>query len=73
MRYVLGNVRISQAQLLRHPGHSEGGFMEEAFRLHKAALKIWRATLGEGHHKTADAYHKMGWHLFRRQEYEEAR
>ncbi|KAF2685916.1 TPR-like protein, partial [Lentithecium fluviatile CBS 122367] len=50
MLYVLGNVRISQNQL------------NEAYSIHKRALKNWRVTYGDEHHKTGDAWHKKGWH-----------
>ncbi len=52
-KYVLGNVRIDQGRL------------PEAFDLHQSALACWRNTLGEEHHKTGDAWHKMGWHFAR--------
>jgi len=53
MKYVLGNVRIDHARL------------DEAFDLQQSALACWRKTLGEEHHKTGDAWHKMGWHFMR--------
>ncbi|EFR04153.1 SesB protein [Nannizzia gypsea CBS 118893] len=60
MKYVLGNVRIDQNRL------------DEAFELHKSALKCWRQTQ-EQHHKTGDAWHKVGWHYARLGCWNEAR
>ncbi|KAK2741130.1 hypothetical protein FQN57_005731 [Myotisia sp. PD_48] len=52
--YVLGNLRIDQ------------GRPDEAYELHTKAFQNWEKTLGTEHHKTADAYHKLGWHLSRK-------
>ncbi|KAK1833470.1 hypothetical protein QBC39DRAFT_346112 [Podospora conica] len=61
MKYVLGNVRISQNRL------------DEAFELHKGSLACWKITLGEHHHKVGDCYHKVGWHHARLSQWNEAR
>lgn len=61
MKYVLGNVRIDQ------------GRMDDAFTLHKSARDCWLVTFGKEHHKTGDAWHKVGWHLCRMERWEEAR
>jgi TolA-binding protein len=61
MLYVLGNVRISQKRL------------DEAYSLHKRTINCWLKTYGEEHHKTGDAWHKLGWHEARLRNFEEAR
>jgi len=58
--YVLGNVRISQNRL------------DDAFDLHKRALQCWIKTYGKEHHKTGDAYHKVGWHFMQSEKYIDA-
>jgi hypothetical protein len=62
MRYVLGNVRISQSRL---DSVNRARLLQEAFSLHEATLDIWLQTLEKEHHKTGDAYHKLGWHHLR--------
>lgn len=54
--YWFGNVRIGQNRL------------DEAFNMHLRAVKLWKVTYGD-HHRTGDAYHKLGWHLARRRDY----
>ncbi|KAJ5414876.1 hypothetical protein N7509_000210 [Penicillium cosmopolitanum] len=59
--YVLGNIRVGQ------------GLLDEAYELHLKTVRNWEVTFGTAHHKTADAYHKIGWHLSRMGEDEKAR
>ncbi|EPE09075.1 pfs domain-containing protein [Ophiostoma piceae UAMH 11346] len=59
-KYILGNVRMRQGRL------------EEAFLLHQSALDNWGITKGVKHHKTGDAWHKIGWHRTQRHEWDDA-
>lgn len=74
MRYVLGNVRISQSALTDPESVRDSqSALEEAHILHQKALKCWRVVMGEYHHKTGDAWHKNGWHLARKGQFQDAR
>jgi len=55
--YTLGNVEIALDE------------MANAFETHKQVLKLWKASLGDRHHKTADICHKLGWHLNQQRKY----
>jgi hypothetical protein len=52
-------------------GQKEGAAIKfaEAAETHTQAFKLYNITLGPRHHKTADALHKIGWHLHRNREY----
>ena len=58
--YALGNVQIGK------------GKYEEAYRTHAQVLKIFKASVGIRHHRTADICHKLGWHLNRNGNYTSA-
>ena len=45
--YAIGNIKVSQGQV------------EEGLIWHKKALSHYAKTIGQGHHRTADAYHKL--------------
>ncbi|CVK99417.1 uncharacterized protein FMAN_02259 [Fusarium mangiferae] len=62
---ALGNVEISQARSLTEKGRkkeSEAKY-KEAMETHLQSLKLYIQTIGPRHHRTADTYHKVGWHL----------
>ncbi|KAI0469332.1 hypothetical protein F4859DRAFT_523125 [Xylaria cf. heliscus] len=61
MNYVLGNVYIAQQR------------EAEGFNCHKLALACWRKTMGEDHHKTGDAWHKLGCHFYRQRHFGDAK
>lgn len=73
--YSLGNALIAQAQILTADGDQKAAEMkfQEAMEYHFKVVRLWTITLGGKHHKTADAMHKAGWHLHRRQEYGKAK
>ncbi|KXX77252.1 Protein SERAC1 [Madurella mycetomatis] len=58
--YPLGNLQIAR------------GEMDNAFKTHSDALRIYRLSLGDKHHRTADLCHKVGWHHHARKEYAQA-
>lgn len=65
--FSLGNIQIAQAEKLDEadkPDDAKAKF-QEAYETHAQALRLYKATLGPNHHKTADAYHKIAWHLHR--------
>ncbi|KAI1391821.1 uncharacterized protein F4822DRAFT_106017 [Hypoxylon trugodes] len=71
---ALGNVQISQAIALTEEGkkkESEAKY-EEAMETHLQSLKLYTLTIGPKHHRTADTYHKVGWHFHRRNNYDAA-
>ncbi|KAI9668709.1 MAG: hypothetical protein M1817_005200 [Caeruleum heppii] len=72
--FSLGNIQIAQGEELLRNGDQAKGIhkLQEAYETHLQALRLYKATIGERHHKTADAYHKLGWHLHRRREYTSA-
>ena len=55
--YALGNVQIGRGKL------------EDAYHTHSQVLKLFKASLGIRHHRTADICHKLGWHLNRNRNY----
>jgi TolA-binding protein len=55
--FALGNVQILQ------------GKISEAFQTHLQAYKLFKATVGDRHHRTADACYKLGWHFHRQRKY----
>lgn len=60
MYFALGNTQIKQQKY------------EEAYETHNSALEMLEDTVGNGHHRFADACYKIGWHLKRKGEYEAA-
>lgn len=69
--YSLGNIQIAQAPTLTQEGkkaEAELNFVE-AMKSQAQVLKLWKIILGERHHKTGDAPHKVGWHLHHKNEY----
>ncbi|EED22769.1 hypothetical protein TSTA_062560 [Talaromyces stipitatus ATCC 10500] len=66
--YILGNVRICQAEdpspLITEEQRKL--WLNDAYNAHYKSLKCLRATLGEEHHKTADAWMRYAWHLEQR-------
>ncbi|KAI1362814.1 hypothetical protein F5Y08DRAFT_354917 [Xylaria arbuscula] len=72
--YSLGNILIGFASQLTLDGFKEKAEAKfsEAMELHGKVLHLWTITLGARHHKTADATHKVGWHLHRINEYDKA-
>jgi hypothetical protein len=73
--YCLGNIHIAQANRLTQEGKKDEAKakLATAMTTHAKVLRLWTITLGSKHHKTADAMHKVGWHLHQRQEYSKAR
>jgi hypothetical protein len=62
---ALGNVQIGQALALTEKGkkkESEARY-KEAMETHLQSLKLYTLTIGPRHHRTADAFHKPGWHF----------
>ncbi|KAF2189239.1 tetratricopeptide repeat domain protein [Zopfia rhizophila CBS 207.26] len=53
LHYALGNVRWSQGQL------------DASFNLHNTCLLQYKGTIGNNHHRTADACHKVAQHYIR--------
>ncbi|KAK9769980.1 putative NB-ARC domain-containing protein [Seiridium cardinale] len=72
--YSLGNIQIAQAEKLTLAGNKNEAESKyaEAMEIHVKVLSLWTITLGARHHKTADAAHKVGWHLHRMNEYQRA-
>jgi tetratricopeptide (TPR) repeat protein len=72
--FTYGNVKISQAYELLANGEDEKGQakLDEAFATHKKTLEHFRKILKDHHHKTADGHYKVGWHLHRLQQYQDA-
>jgi tetratricopeptide (TPR) repeat protein len=72
--FALGNVEISQGQLLISNGHRIEGAakLESAFQTHVKTLHLFTTTLGQKHHKVGDAAHKLACHLDRKREYSKA-
>ncbi|RDW76977.1 hypothetical protein BP6252_05030 [Coleophoma cylindrospora] len=72
--FALGNIQTAQGEEFEKCQDivAARGKYEEAYQTHLQALQIYRATLGERHHKTADAFYKMGCHLHRKRSYFEA-
>lgn len=58
--FALGNTQIRQKKL------------DQAYETHKDALQMLGVTLGQTHHRYADACYKMGWHLRRQSNYHES-
>ncbi len=58
--HVLGNLRVVQGQL------------DEALDFHRRALALFRGTVGNNHHLTADACYSVAKHCIRLREYEDA-
>lgn len=69
--FALGNVETSQATNFTEAGEKEKAVAKykDALATHTQVVKLWETTLGPKHHKTGDAYHKIGWHLHRQKEY----
>lgn len=59
--YAMGNVKIAL------------GCNEQGLIWHKKALSHYLKTIGQGHHRTADAYHKLAEDYFRLGRCHEAR
>lgn len=72
--YCLGNIKIAQSQNLTENGDEElaQAKLSEAMNIHAKVWNLWNITLGVGHHKSADAMHKLGWHFHRIKEYTQA-
>ena len=72
--YCFGNIKIAQAKTLTQNGEKDKAEakLTEAMTIHVKVFRLWTITLGARHHKTADAMHKLGWHLHRRKEYTQA-
>jgi len=51
---------------------AERGLLDDSFSLHQRCLKQYRATVGNNHHRTADACVKVADHFVRIGEYESA-
>ena len=68
---ALGNVQISQALALTQQGEKEESEAKhrEAMETHLQSLKLYELTIGPRHHHTADACHKVAWHLHQRRQY----
>lgn len=49
------------------------GNVTESEQYHERALAHYQRTIGNGHHKTADLFHKMAQHCLRRGELEIAK
>ncbi|KAI1740720.1 TPR-like protein [Xylaria scruposa] len=62
---ALGNVQISQALALTEKGRKKESETKykEAMDTHLQSLKLYTLTIGQRHHRTADTYHKVGWHF----------
>lgn len=69
--FALGNVQTSLGErLLDQEQFEEGNAMlEEALTTHLQTVKLFRATVGDSHHKTGNSLHKIGCHLHRRRDY----
>jgi hypothetical protein len=69
--FALGNVQTSQgAQLLDKEQFEAGNNMlQEALATHRQTLKLFRATVGDGHHKIGNTLYKIGCHLHRMHDY----
>ena len=72
--YTLGNIQISQAYDFQADGREQESNIkfDQAYATHNQTLDLFLKTLKDKHHKTADAYHKVAWHLHRRQDYANA-
>ncbi|OTA54712.1 hypothetical protein K449DRAFT_469394 [Hypoxylon sp. EC38] len=57
---ALGNTQIRQNRL------------DEAYQTHLFSLEMLEETLGKNHHRFADACYKVGWHLYRRGNFEQS-
>jgi hypothetical protein len=60
VQYALGNLEIAK------------GLLDKAFQTHLNTFRAYKMNMGEKHHKTADIYHKIGWHYHVRKEYQKA-
>ncbi|KAM3461571.1 hypothetical protein MY5147_009920 [Beauveria neobassiana] len=69
--FALGNVETSLGvRLLDEERFDEGNNMlDAALETHVQTLKLFRATLGDGHHKTGNTLYKIGCHLRRKHDY----
>ncbi|KAM3425972.1 hypothetical protein NHJ13734_009762, partial [Beauveria thailandica] len=69
--FALGNVETSLGvRLLDEERFDEGNNMlDAALETHLQTLKLFRATLGDGHHKTGNTLYKIGCHLRRKHDY----
>ena len=72
--FSLGNIQIAQAEKLSLGGEAVAAEAKysEAYDTHAQVLRNWQSALGMTHHKTADAYHKVGWHYHRGNEFTKA-
>ena len=61
LMHAIGNVKVSQGKL------------EEGLWWHNEALQHYLNTIGKGHHRTADLYHKLADDYIRLEKYTEAR
>jgi hypothetical protein len=69
--FALGNVQTSIGEELLRNGKQDEGLqrLEQAYQTHQKTLRQFRATLGHGHHKVADAAHKVASHYHRKRDY----
>lgn len=69
--FSLGNIQIAQGDELTKDGKAAEADVKynEAHETHGQALLCYQKALGHAHHKTADALHRMGWHLHRMHDY----
>ncbi|KAI0449645.1 hypothetical protein F5B21DRAFT_34028 [Xylaria acuta] len=69
--FALGNVQTSLGIRLLDQEQFETGnnMLREALATHTQTLKLFRATVGDGHHKTGNTHYKIGYHLHRDHDY----
>lgn len=72
--YGYGNVKASQAEAARTNGDiaTYYKYMSESKQLHNAALAQLDSTVGEHHHRVADACHKLAGHSMLCERHDEA-
>lgn len=69
--FSLGNIQIAQGDELTKDCKATEADVKynEALETHAQALLNYQNALGHGYHKSADALHKVGWHLHRKHDY----
>lgn len=69
--FALGNVQTTQGLRLLSEQQFDAGRLklDEALETHTQTLKLFRATVGATHHKTGNALYKIGYHLYRKHDY----